>query len=406
MPNINEKKILGLPKGIWILGLVGLLINLATIMVFSVMPLFMETELGASRTEVGRIDGFVEFVAYLIRIFSGAVGDIFQNRKAVLGVGYTLSMLVKPMFAMAGSVVWIFWIRSLDRVSNGIQASPRDALIGDLAPKGVRGASYGLTKSLKTAGSFIGSALVVVILTYSDISLRTLFLYATIPAGFALILFVFCVKEPNHKNKFTVSDEKKHEKKFRWSAFKELNRSYWKIIVLTAIFQLAHFGESYLVFRVRDAGLLNENISLVMLVFNVGQFLVAYPLGRLSDTMERRKVLLGGFLLMIFAGVTMAITHSIFLVMCGVFLWGAQFGITQSIFVSLISDVTPQYIRGTAFGIFYITMGIAIFISSWFAGTIWDMYGHSTLFLTSAAISLFSCFALFLLIPAHVKKQS
>ncbi len=406
MPNINEKKILGLPKGIWILGLVGLLINLATIMVFSVMPLFMETELGASRTEVGRIDGFVEFVAYLIRIFSGAVGDIFQNRKAVLGVGYTLSMLVKPMFAMAGSVVWIFWIRSLDRISNGIQASPRDALIGDLAPKGVRGASYGLTKSLKTAGSFIGSALVVVILTYSDISLRTLFLYATIPAGFALILFVFCVKEPNHKNKFTVSDEEKHEKKFRWSAFKELNRSYWKIIILTAIFQLAHFGESYLVFRVRDAGLLNENISLVMLVFNVGQFLVAYPLGRLSDTMERRKVLLGGFLLMIFAGVTMAITHSIFLVMCGVFLWGAQFGITQSIFVSLISDVTPQYIRGTAFGIFYITMGIAIFISSWFAGTIWDMYGHSTLFLTSAAISLFSCFALFLLIPSHVKKQS
>ncbi len=406
MDKIKQKKFMGLPKGVWILGLVGLLINLATIMVFSVMPLFMETELGASRTEVGRIDGFVEFVAYLIRIFSGAVGDIFQNRKAVLGVGYTLSMLVKPMFAMAGSVVWIFWIRSLDRVSNGIQASPRDALIGDLAPKGVRGASYGLTKSLKTAGSFIGSALVVVVLTYSDISLRTLFLYATIPAGLALTLFFFGVKEPHHKDKFTVTDKAKHEKKFRWSAFKELNWAYWKIIILTAIFQLAHFGESYLVFRVRDAGLLNENISLVMLVFNIGQFLVAYPLGRLSDTMERRKVLLGGFFLMICAGVTMALTHSILLVMCGVFLWGAQFGITQSIFVSIISDVTPQYIRGTAFGIFYIVMGIAIFISSWFAGTIWDTYGHATLFLTSAAISLFSCFMLFLLIPSHVKKQS
>jgi MFS family permease len=406
MANTQNKRILGLPKGVWILGFVGLLINLATIMVFSVMPLFMETELGASRTEVGRIDGFVEFVAYLIRIFSGAVGDIFQNRKAVLGVGYTLSMLVKPMFAMASSVIWIFWIRSLDRVSNGIQASPRDALIGDLAPKNVRGASYGMTKSLKTAGSFIGSALVVVILTYSDISLRTLFLYATIPAGLALILFVLGVKEPRHKDKFTVEDKVSHEKKFRWSAFKELNWSYWKVIILTAIFQLAHFGESYLVFRVRDAGLPNENISLVMLFFNIGQFLVAYPLGRLSDRVERRKVLLSGFILMICAGLVMALTHNIYIVMSGVFLWGAQFGITQSIFVSIISDVTPQYIRGTAFGIFYIIMGVAIFISSWFAGTIWDVYGYKTLFLTSACISFFSCFMLFVLLPSYIKKNS
>jgi len=406
MDNIKQKKFMGLPKGVWILGLVGLLINLATIMVFSVMPLFMETELGASRTEVGRIDGFVEFVAYLIRIFSGAVGDIFQNRKAVLGVGYTLSMLVKPMFAMAGSVVWIFWIRSLDRISNGIQASPRDALIGDLAPKGVRGASYGLTKSLKTAGSFIGAGLVIGILTFSDTNFRDLFLYATIPATLALILFTFGVKEPHHKDKFVLTDKQKHEKKFRWGAFKELNGTYWKIIILTAIFQLAHFGESYLVFRVRDVGLAVENISLVMLIFNVGQFLVAYPLGRLSDTMERRKVLLGGFFLMILAGITMAYSGDVTLVMVGVFLWGAHVGVTQSVFVSIISDVTPQYIRGTAFGIFYLIVGIDMFISSWFAGTIWDTYGHATLFLTSAAISLFSCFMLFALIPSHVKKQS
>ena len=403
--NSEEKMVWGLPRPIWIVSFVGLLINLSTIMVFSLMPTFMESELGATKATVGKIDGFVEFVAYIIRIFSGVTSDIFQNRKLVLGFGYTLSALVKPLFAVAASVTWVFWVRVCDRISNGIQASPRDALIGDLSPAKNRGASYGLTKSLKTAGSCIGTLLAIALMYHSGDNYRLLFNIAFIPALLAVLLLIFGVKEPKHRNKFEVK-EQGDRKHFRWGAFLELGRGYWKIIVLTVIFHLAHFGESYLVFRVADTGLSVSFIPLVMLLFNLGQFSVSYPLGWLSDRIPRRHVLMLGFLFMCMASLIIGHTNTLGLVLLGVFLWGAQMGTTQSVLVSLVSDTTPQYIRGTAFGIFYFVLGICILVSSWFAGDVWHLYGHETLFSISAVISIVSCGLIFVFIPKRIKKLS
>ena len=405
----DTRMVWGLPRPIWILSFVGLLINLSTIMVFSLMPTFMETQLGATKTMVGRIDGFVEFVAYIIRIFSGFTSDILQNRKLVLGIGYGMSALVKPLFAFAGSVVWIIWVRVVDRFSNGIQASPRDALIGDIAPKAQRGACYGLTKSLKTAGSVVGTALAILLMMWSDDSYRLVFNIAFIPAVLALVLLIFGVREPKHRNKFVEKQDSTIKKNtaffgFKWSAFLELNRQYWKIILITIIFHLAHFGESYLVFRVSDTGLKATYIPLVMLLFNLGQFSVAYPLGWLSDRMSRRTVLLVGFLFMCAASLLIGQSNNLYVVMGGVFLWGAQMGTTQSVLVSMISDTIPQYIRGTAFGIFYFMLGICILVSSWFAGPIWSEYGHDMLFNVSAFISLISCGLLFVLVPKKIRK--
>lgn len=407
----NTKMVWGLPRPIWILSFVGLLINLSTIMVFSLMPTFMESELGATKTTVGRIDGFVEFIAYIIRIFSGVTADVFQNRKFVLGVGYGFSALVKPLFALAGSVVWIFWIRVMDRFSNGIQASPRDALIADLAPKNKRGASYGLAKSLKTAGSCIGTLLTILLMAWSDNDYRLLFNIAFVPAVLAFVLLVFGVREPKHPKKFieeipTKSPTAHHVHRFRWRMFLELNWSYWKIIILAFIFHLAHFGESYLTFRGVDAGLKETFIPMVMFLFNLGQFFVSYPLGWLSDRVPRRMILMLGFLFMCGASLMMGHGSNLYVVLIGVFLWGAQMGTTQNVLVSLISDTTAQYIRGTAFGIFYAVLGICIWISSWFAGDIWDHYGHETLFTISALISLVSCGFIFILIPKKMKKLS
>lgn len=395
----------GLPRPIWILSIAGLLSNLSTIMVFSLMPTFMETELGATKTIVGRIDGFVEFVAYIIRIFSGVTADIFQNRKVVLSIGYGFAAIIKPLFAIASSVVWIFWVRVLDRFSNGIQASPRDALIGDIAPKTHRGACYGLTKSLKTAGSCIGTVLTIGLMITFNNDYRFLFHLAFIPALLAFALLIWGVKEPRHRNRFIQeTDETTHKKGIQWKAFLELNGTYWKIILMTVIFHLAHFGESYLVFRVMDTGLQLSFSPMVMFLFNLGQFCVSYPLGWLSDRIPRRLVLLAGFLFMVGASLMMGHSNNLYVVLGGVFLWGAQMGTTQSVLVSLIFDATPQYIRGTAFGIFYTALGICIWVSSWFAGDIWEHYGHDSLFTVSALISLFSCGILFFLIPKHMKK--
>lgn len=390
-----KKTFLNLPRGIWILGLTGFLINLSTIMVFSVMPVFMKIELGASEHLIGSIDGFVEFISYIMRIVSGSVSDIIQNRKIILGTGYTLSTLVKPLFALSSSVGFIILIRAFDRVTNGLQASPRDALIGDLSPADKRGASYGLSKSLKTAGSVVGAILAVWIMTVSYNNFRLLFLCAFFPALIALILFVFGVKEPKHAAKPLLQEvpsptDKAKKKRIHWKSFLELKSGYWRIIALVGFYELAHFGESYLTFRAQEVGIKVAHISFVMMWFNLGQFFLSYPIGLLSDRFKRPNILMGGFVFLIAANICLMAATSPWLIYVGVFCWGAQIGTSQSIFVAMIADETPQYLRGTAFGILYVIMGLDILFASKMAGILWDLGSSTNIFIYSITICLLS----------------
>ena len=387
-----------LPISIWILGLTGFLINLSTIMVFSQMPIFMKVELGASEHTIGVIDGFMEFVSHAMRIVAGSVSDILQNRKVVLGFGYGLSTIVKPLFALSSSIGFVIFIRSLDRITNGLQAAPRDALIGDLVPKNKRGSSYGLSKSLKTAGSVIGAALVVWIMTVTNNDFRFLFLCAFVPALIALILFLFGVKEPQATPLIDIN-KPNHKRKFHWRSLLELKKGYWQVIALLFVYEMAHFGESYLTFRAAEVGVNITYISLVMLLFNMGQFVSAFPIGTLSDRFQRRNILLIGFLFMLAANICLIYSTSTTSVYLGVFLWGAQMGTTQSIFVSMVSDEAPKHIRGTAFGIFYLVMGIDIMIASKIAGVVWENYGSIYAFKYSALVTLCSIACLFFFIP-------
>lgn len=361
-------------------------------MVFSQMPIFMKTELGASEHTIGAIDGFVEFVSHAMRIIAGSISDIIQNRKAVLGVGYGLSALVKPLFALSSSVGFVIVIRSLDRITNGLQASPRDALIGDLVPKTKRGASYGLSKSLKTAGSVTGAAIVVWIMTISGNNFRLLFMCAFIPAIIALILFIVGIKEPKAVPLANIAKPKKRP--FSWRSIFELKKDYWQVIGMLGIYELAHFGESYLTFRVREVGVDITYISMVMVLFNMGQFLSAFPIGTLSDRFRRENILLLGFFFMLLANMCMIFGTSPLFVYVGVFFWGAQMGTTQSVFVSMVSDKTPKHVRGTAFGIFYIVMGIDILIASKLAGVLWDEFGSIGAFRYSAIVTSISILVL------------
>jgi len=344
------------------------------------------------------IDGFVEFVSYAMRIVAGSISDILQNRKVVLGFGYGLSALVKPLFALSSSVGLVIFIRSLDRITNGLQATPRDALIGDLVPKDKRGSSYGLSKSLKTAGSVIGAALVVWIMTVTNNDIRFVFLCAFVPALIALILFIFGVKEPTATPLIELN-KPNHKRKFHWRSLLELKKEYWSIIALLFVYELSHFGESYLTFRAAEAGVNITYISLVMLMFNMGQFLSAFPIGTLSDRFQRQNILLIGFSFMLLANICMIYGTSPLLIYLGVFFWGAQMGTTQSIFVSMVSDHAPKHIRGTAFGIFYIVMGLDIMIASKIAGVIWEHYGSIYAFKYSACVAIFSIVCLFFFIP-------
>ncbi len=383
MKAFAKKFSLTLPRGILFLSIAGFCINIATTMVYSQLPMYLTNVLGFSAYNVGMLDGIVECLSHITRILSGSFSDFLRQRKMILLAGYSLSFLAKPILIFAGSIGWVFCSQALDRFSNGMQASPRDALVGDLIDKEKRGAGYGFMRSLRTAGSWMGALVAMTLMIFFCNNFQMVFALSLIPCGLAIILLYTGVKEPKKTN------SSKHYK-ITFAHLKLLNAPYWKLILMASFFEMAHFSESFLSLRAHQVGLEVSHMGFVMIVMNVGQFLVSYPLGILSDRFNR-KIFLGiGFVMMILANCFMALPNNIYYVLVGVFLWGAQMGTTQSIFLTMISDTVPKELRGTGFGIFYFLTGLCYLLSSMIAGKIWDTVGSLYTFMSSGIIAILS----------------
>ena len=161
MNNIANAALSKIPRGVWVLGFVSLLMDVSSEMIHSLLPLFMVTVLGASALTVGIVEGIAESTALLVKIFSGVLSDYLGKRKGLAVFGYALGAFTKPVFALASGVGMVFAARLLDRVGKGIRGAPRDALVADITPPKIRGAAFGLRQSLDTVGAFFGPLLAV-----------------------------------------------------------------------------------------------------------------------------------------------------------------------------------------------------------------------------------------------------
>src|SRR5262249_8796627 len=136
-----------IPGSVWALGVVSMLMDISSEMIHALLPLYLVVGLGASALAVGVIEGVAEATALIVRIFSGALSDRLGHRKWLAAAGYGLAAITKPVFPLAPSVGWLFAARFIDRIGKGIRGSPRDALIADVTPPHLPGASLGLRQA-------------------------------------------------------------------------------------------------------------------------------------------------------------------------------------------------------------------------------------------------------------------
>ena len=188
--SVNRSGLRGMPAGIWVLGLVSLLMDISSEMIHSLLPLFMVTVLATSATTVGIIEGLAEATALIVKVFSGVLSDWLGRRKGLAVVGYALGALTKPLFAVAGSSGLVLTARLLDRVGKGIRGAPRDALVADLTPPEIRGAAFGLRQSLDTVGAFLGPLLAVGLMLLWANDFRAVFWVAVIPGALAVLVLL------------------------------------------------------------------------------------------------------------------------------------------------------------------------------------------------------------------------
>ncbi len=369
-----------IPKGVWVLGGVSLLMDVSSEMIHSLLPLFMATTLGASVIIIGLIEGLAEATALIIKVFSGVLSDYLGKRKGLAMLGYGLGALSKPLFAMAGSSGMVFSARMIDRVGKGIRGAPRDALVADVTPSEIRGAAYGLRQSLDTVGAFLGPLLAVGLMLLWNNDFHTIFWVAVIPGVLSIALLWFGLSEP----KTPVTDKRTNP--LRRENLKKLSTAYWWVVGLGALFTLARFSEAFLVLRAYQMDIPLFAIPLVMVAMNLVYSLSAYPFGKMSDSMNHTRMLQAGLLVLIAADITLALSHHWSTLLIGVGLWGIHMGMTQGLLAAMIAHTAPAELRGTAFGMFNLISGIALLLASTGAGILWETLGAASTFYAGAVI--------------------
>jgi MFS family permease len=365
--------------------------DLSSEMIHALFPLYLVTVLGASMLMVGMIEGVAEAIAMITKIFSGALSDYIGRRKVLAALGYGLAAFTKPIFPLAPTIGWLMTARFVDRVGKGIRGAPRDALIADLAPDDLRGASYGLRQSLDTVGAVLGPLLALVLMYILADNFTAVFWIAVVPAFASFAVILLWVHEPERP-----TTKEGGEKRLTFAAFAKLGRAYWLVVIVGSVFTLARFSEAFLLLRAQSIGLPLALIPGVMVVMNVVYALVAWPAGTLSDTLGRYGLLATGFGLLLIADLTLAFANSVAWLALGVALWGLHMGLTQGLLASLVADTSPAPIRGTAFGMFNLITGSATLVASLIAGALWDQIGPTGTFLAGA---IFTAIALLTLLP-------
>jgi MFS family permease len=380
-----------IPAGVWVLGFVSLLMDLSSEMIHALFPLYLVTVLGTSVLTVGVIEGIAEATASITKVFSGALSDWLGKRKFLATLGYGLAAITKPIFPLAPTVGWLVAARFIDRIGKGIRGAPRDALIADIAPADARGASFGLRQSLDTVGAFLGPLAAIVLMWLTLENFTFVFWIAVIPAFLSFGLILFAVREPERPAGLRAVRSPLSMRELR-----NLGAFYWLIVAIATVFTLARFSEAFLLLRAQSVGLPLALVPSVMVLMNVVYALAAYPAGILSDRTDRFGILVIGIAFLILADLALAFADGIGVVAIGVALWGLHMGFTQGLLATLVADAAPQELRGTAFGVFNLTGGLALLAASIIAGGLWDAAGPKGTFLAGAVFTALALLGLFL----------
>jgi MFS family permease len=378
-----------IPRTVWILGFVSLLMDVSSEMIQTLLPLYLVTGLGASAVVVGLIEGVSVAVAMATRMFAGVLSDRVGNRKRLVVLGYGLGALSKPFFPLAESALAIMGAKFLDRVGKGIRGAPRDALIADVTPPHLRGRSFGLRKSLDTVGGFVGPLVAIGLMLATANHFQTVFWVATIPAVLAVVLLIVGIREPESP----IGASRKRPG-LRWRDAVRLDAAVWVAIGVSVLVTLARFSEAFLLLRAEGAGFSLAWIPLILVFMHLIYGGLAYPVGILADRVGRMGLLVMSLALLIAANLVLARAGDVTTLLVGVGLWGAHMGFSQGVLATLIADTAPAESRGTAFGMLSLATGIAVLLGNLLAGVLWEWRGPASTFHASAALSTLAMAAL------------
>ncbi len=387
-------------RTVWILSFVSLLTDVASEMLYPVMPIYLKS-IGFSIVLIGVLEGFAEATAGLSKGYFGSLSDNIGKRLPFVQIGYAFSAISKPMMAAFIYPVWIFFARTIDRLGKGIRTGARDALLSDEATPQTKGRVFGFHRSMDTFGAVLGPLLALLYLYYHPANYKSLFFLAFLP-GVLAILFSFLIKE---KQKEQLQPRTKTRFLDFFKYWKISPVAYKKLVTGLLIFTLFNSSDVFLLLKIKEAGFSDAIVIGVYIFYNLIYALFSYPLGILADRIGMKKIFVSGLLLFAITYIGMAYAESKLVFFALFFLYGIYAAATEGIAKAWITNISPKEKTATAIGTYTAFQSIATMIASSFAGLIWFRFGAGVAFALSAIIALVvAVYTVF--IPSEVKTWS
>jgi MFS family permease len=393
----KERK--GLPfQGIFALGFVSFFTDISSEMVFSILPAFLLGLPGSSVAVLGLIEGTAEALSYSLRAVSGVFSDKFRKRKIFVLIGYSFSNAVKPLFAVARAPIDVFLIRVGDRLGKAVRTSPRDALLAESVSEKRRGAAFGLHRALDQAGAVVGPVIASVVMILLGFTIRDVFWLSLIPGAIALFIILFVVKERVSRST--------GEFKLLAGIKTALKGNFLLLLIIVGVFSLGAFNFSFVLLHAQEAGIAASLIPLVYAVVNVAHAAIAIPAGVLSDRVGKEKVMVLGYGIFLSAALMFLLPATGYAALLVAVFYGAYAGVIETVQRALIPDYVGEKLRGTAYGIYYLVVGSAFFVSNAVVGTLWEIFGSSTASAYSISLSAVAIVAMIVFVKTKAVKPS
>jgi MFS family permease len=393
-----------LPRNVTAIGLVSLLNDASSEIIYPLLPLFLTAGLGASARAFGLIEGLAESLSSLLKLFSGHLSDRLKKRKWLVVGGYALASLVRPFLGFAGNWQQVLVIRLADRFGKGVRSAPRDAMIADAVPVESRGIAFGFHRAMDHAGAVIGPLVGYLLFVFfvandeapTGSEFTNIFLLASVPALLAVLVAVFFMRESTVQ----VARETEAPK----LSLRGFDRNFKKFLLIIALFTLANSSDGFLILRAHEAGVSMAFAPLLWAAHHVTKVLSSLFGGDLSDRLGRKRLIVSGWVLYAavyagFAFVTEEVSVWILFLIYGIY-----FGLVEGAEKALVADLVRPEQRGTAYGLYNLAFGITVFPASLLMGMIWDWKGPATAFLISATMGAAAAALLLLFVRPHPER--
>jgi MFS family permease len=371
-----------LPKGVVALGFVSFLSDVASDMIYPLLPDFLTRTLHAGPAALGLIEGVAEATASLMKAVSGWWSDQARRRKPLVVLGYSVATFARPLVGLASSWAQVLAIRFADRVGKGIRTSPRDALLADLVPRGERGRAYGLQRAMDNAGAVAGPLLAALLLRFVFRDERPVFLLAAIPGIAAILVLVARVREAPRRELAAEASARSD------GAEAVLPARLKAAIAIFTLFALASSTDAFLLLKAGDAGVPLWQIPLLWAAFNGIKAAAGVPGGALADRMGQVRTILLGWAVYVAAYVAFAFAATAAQVWAVFAFYALFYALTEGAERALVADLAHGEARGRAFGAFHASVGLAALPASLLFGVLWKVYGPKTAFVAGAAVAL------------------